>query len=483
MIKNDFVSVIITTYNRKEKLKNAINSVLNQTYKNFELIIIDDCSTEEIEQFIKNNFKSIKYYKNSTNLGVSASRNKGIELASFETIAFLDDDDEWLPNKLQICMNEMRSGNYDFVFTQFFKNSKVYPDSTFVDNNFIFHSILKNPILSPSTFVCKKNILQNVGLFDQKIKCFEDYELSLRIAKNYNGKFIPLALTTVNFTENSLSSNNNAIEGLKTRIELFIKYNNFLKKYHLEKEWLKGITNFQYFMEYNIYKKLIHPVEMIMGFNFDIERTCIKEECLNRIVPFKFFDSFDKPFWSVTVKININKLVMFCKKNKYSFYGSMSYILLNACNNVRNFRLRKEGKYIFDYANLQAQFTALTKSGNADITRRIKNNNFITFIKNFNELKQETFNESIPPHHLEIYDDVIFLSCLPWFDIKHLEPVMNYSWKDYIPRITWGKYFIENQQYFINISLTVHHAFVDGFHVQQLLCEIEKQIDILVDKK
>lgn len=481
MINDDFISVIITTYNRKEKLSRAINSVLNQSYKKIEIIVIDDCSKDGTEQMIKENFKSIRYFKNLTNLGVSKSRNVGIKLALYKIVAFLDDDDEWLPNKLQISVNEMANGTYDFVFTQFYKGSKTYPISDHVDNNFMFYSILCNPIISPSTLICKKSTLLDIGLFNTEIKCFEDYELSLRLAKNSYGKFIPLALTNVNFTENSLSSDNNAEEGLKTRISLFIKYLNYIKQYKLEKSWLRGLTNFQYFMDFNKYKKLMAPIFKMKDYNLNVERNYIEEKNYDRLIPYKFFDSFDKPFWSVTTKLDINKLVLYCKNNNYSFYGAMSYIILSSCNNIKNFRLRKEGEYLFDYQKLQAQFTVLTKSGNADITRRIEINDFPTFISNFDLLKKETFNETIPPHPLEIYDNVIFLSCLPWFDYSQLEPAINYSWKDYIPRITWSKYFKENENYLINISLTVHHAFIDGFHIQQFISEIKKQIDLLVN--
>ena len=198
--------------------------------------------------------------------------------------------------------------------------------------------------------------------------------------------------------------------------------------------------------------------------------------------PFSFFDSFDKPFWSVTSKINVDSLVKFCKTNKHSFYGVFSYIILKSCNTIKNFRLRKEGDYIFDYKNLQAQFTVLTKNKNADITRRIKLTDFYNFLDEFNHLKFETYNECIPKHHLEIFDDVVFLSCIPWFEFSHLEPVINYKWKDYIPRITWGMYYKIEDEFYIDISFTVHHSFIDGYHINLLLSEISNQVNLLTKK-
>ena len=103
MNKNPTVSVIIPTYNRAHLVDRAIQSVLNQTYKDFELIIVDDGSTDNTEDIIKEFQKKderIKYIRHEENRGGSAARNTGIKAAKGEYIAFLDSDDEWLPIKL-----------------------------------------------------------------------------------------------------------------------------------------------------------------------------------------------------------------------------------------------------------------------------------------------------------------------------------------------------------------------------------------------
>jgi len=103
------VSVILPTYNRAHLLDRSIKSVLKQTYENFELIVVNDGSSDEIERRVKEYQKldkRIKYVKNDKNLGVSSARNIGIKIAKGEFIAFQDDDDEWLPLKLvtpKIC--------------------------------------------------------------------------------------------------------------------------------------------------------------------------------------------------------------------------------------------------------------------------------------------------------------------------------------------------------------------------------------------
>ena len=106
------VSVIIPTYNRAKLLPRAIKSVLNQTFKDFEVIIVDDGSTdnteEVINEFQKHN-KRIKYIRHEKNKGAAAARNTGIKIAQGEYIAFQDSDDEWLPNKLEKQMEIFES--------------------------------------------------------------------------------------------------------------------------------------------------------------------------------------------------------------------------------------------------------------------------------------------------------------------------------------------------------------------------------------
>ena len=94
------VSVYITTYNRRELVERAINSVMAQNYSHIEIIVADDGSTDGTQEFISTNYPDIKYLK-STNKGVSAARNLGIRHSQNDWLAFLDSDDEWLPNKLE----------------------------------------------------------------------------------------------------------------------------------------------------------------------------------------------------------------------------------------------------------------------------------------------------------------------------------------------------------------------------------------------
>ena len=103
---NSKISIVIPTYNRVDFLPKAIQSVLNQTYRNWEMIIVDDGSTDNTEEIVKGYKESrIQYIVHKYNLGLSAARNTGIKKSRGEYIAFLDSDDEWFPEKISCQMN------------------------------------------------------------------------------------------------------------------------------------------------------------------------------------------------------------------------------------------------------------------------------------------------------------------------------------------------------------------------------------------
>lgn len=118
---NELVSVIMPSYNTEKFVEMSINSVITQTYKNWELIIIDDYSTDNTDNVIYPllNDNRIKYFKNSKNLGAAISRNLGLREAKGKWIAFLDSDDLWLPDKLEKQIQFMKEHNYHFSYTNY----------------------------------------------------------------------------------------------------------------------------------------------------------------------------------------------------------------------------------------------------------------------------------------------------------------------------------------------------------------------------
>lgn len=116
----ELVSVVMPSYNTAGYIGAAIQSVLNQTYADWELIIVDDCSTDNTDEIVAT-FKDdrIQYLKNEKNSGAAASRNKALRLARGKWIAFLDSDDLWLPEKLERQLKYMKDNNYSFTYTDY----------------------------------------------------------------------------------------------------------------------------------------------------------------------------------------------------------------------------------------------------------------------------------------------------------------------------------------------------------------------------
>lgn len=116
----DLVSVIMPSYNTAEFIKETIESVLHQTYQNFEIIIVDDCSTDNTDEVVSSiKDERIKYLKNEKNSGAAISRNRALREAKGEWIAFLDSDDVWLPEKLEKQISFMKKNGYKFSYTAY----------------------------------------------------------------------------------------------------------------------------------------------------------------------------------------------------------------------------------------------------------------------------------------------------------------------------------------------------------------------------
>ena len=116
------VSIIMPSWNTSRWIKESIDSIINQTYTNWELIIVDDCSTDNTEEIVKSiNDSRIKFYKNEKNSGAALTRNKALSLAQGEWIAFLDSDDLWKKTKLESQISFMKKNNYTFSYHNYDK--------------------------------------------------------------------------------------------------------------------------------------------------------------------------------------------------------------------------------------------------------------------------------------------------------------------------------------------------------------------------
>lgn len=189
-----FVSVIIPTYNRKEIVVDAIVSVLNQDYKDFEVIVIDDGSTDGTTQYLLNRFPDIRLITQK-NKGVSNARNIGIVAAKGNYIAFLDSDDRWLANKLTRQIQYIKKyPDYNICHTEeiWYRNGiRVNPMKKHQDSaEDLFLKSLKGCIISTSSVLIKKQLFDDVGLYDESLPACEDYDLWLRITAKYKILFL-----------------------------------------------------------------------------------------------------------------------------------------------------------------------------------------------------------------------------------------------------------------------------------------------------
>jgi glycosyltransferase involved in cell wall biosynthesis len=185
------VSVVIPTHNRVELLKNAVESVLKQTYEDYEMIIVDDGSTDGTGEFLKGlRNDRMSFHRFQEPVGGNLARNKGITMASGEFVAFLDDDDEWMPEKLEKQMKLFEDNSVGLVYTG---SEIIY---TYYDIKYkniprnrgdLFKKVLiRNCIGTTSSVVVRKSILEIAGLFDEDIRMRQDQDLWIRICRLCN---------------------------------------------------------------------------------------------------------------------------------------------------------------------------------------------------------------------------------------------------------------------------------------------------------
>ena len=205
-----FVSVIMPYFKKKEYVEKSILSVINQSYKNLELIIIyDDESMDDFEYISKicNKFKNIKIIKNIKNLGAGESRNIGIKFATGDLVAFIDADDYWYEKKLEKQINFLQKNNYKFTFCNYVKKSQNSEKEIACKKKYLSYSnLLKSCDIGLSTVLIETNLIKE-NLFPN-LKTKEDYIVWLQITKKKVQAYcLNEVLVIWNNSKNSLSSN------------------------------------------------------------------------------------------------------------------------------------------------------------------------------------------------------------------------------------------------------------------------------------
>ena len=222
------VSIIITTYNRSNLLKRAIESVLNQTYKNIEIIIADDASNDDTEEVIKQYriiYSNILHIRHDKPMGANVGRNNAIKASTGTFIAGLDDDDEFTPDRIEILMNNYND-KYSLITTKNIielshDRTKYQKGKEIITlDDMLYENHVGNQVL------VKKQRLYEVGLYDEKLTACQDYDMWIRLIQKFGPAKSLNVYTQIiyaNHSQNRISNPNSQ--------KKFKGYFNFYKKF------------------------------------------------------------------------------------------------------------------------------------------------------------------------------------------------------------------------------------------------------------
>lgn len=190
------VSIIMPTYNRANIIKRAIDSIINQTFKNFELIICDDGSTDETEEIVKNYNDGRIIYIKQANRGVSSARNTALKEAKGDLIAYLDSDNKWNKRFLErmvnvFYLNENCLSAYSAILVEDKHDDPIYGENSFIRREkYSRDKLLESNFIDLNTYVHKKSLYEENGGFNESLNSLVDWDLILRYTKNHNPIFL-----------------------------------------------------------------------------------------------------------------------------------------------------------------------------------------------------------------------------------------------------------------------------------------------------
>uniref|UniRef100_I5AQA1 Putative glycosyltransferase n=1 Tax=Eubacterium cellulosolvens (strain ATCC 43171 / JCM 9499 / 6) TaxID=633697 RepID=I5AQA1_EUBC6 len=227
------VSAIITTHNRKTLLEKAIKSVLNQTYKDIECIVVDDCSSDGTKEYIEDYIRtgSIRYIfiSKENSRGGNYARNVGIINSRGELIAFLDDDDEWMPSKIEKQVLAMNADpSVGFVYCGRLVERNMDPASRYVDviahDHLMDGDISKEVLIriittTTTTIMIRRSLIDKVGMFDENLKFWQEYEYSIRLLQVTKAKCIREPLILYRIIDGDINRLTSKINGWEEAIK------------------------------------------------------------------------------------------------------------------------------------------------------------------------------------------------------------------------------------------------------------------------
>lgn len=208
------VTVVIPAYNRAATIKRAIDSVLNQTYPDIHIIVVDDGSSDGTQQIVEQYApKGVRLICHEKNKGACAARNTGVKAADTEYLAFLDSDDEWLPEKVEKQMEYLHETDSDIVFCSVLRVDKsrsvLYPAEEKIGD--LHTQFLRGNFISTGMLLGKIECFK-AELFDEALPRLQDWDLAIRLSKKYKMSHIPIPLAKYYLQEDSISTNHEKLK-------------------------------------------------------------------------------------------------------------------------------------------------------------------------------------------------------------------------------------------------------------------------------
>ncbi len=249
---NKIVSIITPTYNSEKYIEKTIKSVLNQTYSNWELLLIDDCSSDSTISIINKylNDERIKLFKNKENKGAAVSRNTGIERSRGDFIAFLDSDDFWEKEKLEKQLYFMKEKNCEISFTAFniILDDNEIIKSTKVKSKVNYKQLLKCNYIFCSTVVINKKKFNKIEM--PLIRRRQDWGLWLKLLRESGGVALGINEVLCNYRKSDGSLSSNKLKLLEYNYTIYNKVLGYSK--------VKSLYFFFRFFVYHFFKKIIY---------------------------------------------------------------------------------------------------------------------------------------------------------------------------------------------------------------------------------
>lgn len=235
-------SCIVTCYNREDLIQRSLTSILNQTFQDFEIIVVDDASTDKsIEKIKAINDSRIKIIAHEKNKGQNAAINTGIEASSYDYLAFLDSDDEWLPTYLMEMHNTYKANpTIGFAYANFVDGPKL----TLEGEQKYAETLDQGFLSSMITITAKKESVMHINKFDERYTICQDDDFCFRLAKKFSFKVIDQQLAVIHGSDNSMS--NNLLRVAEGWAFLFGNYKNDILSFCGPKTLAKHFINISY---------------------------------------------------------------------------------------------------------------------------------------------------------------------------------------------------------------------------------------------